>query len=853
MIDIYRKVHTGISFSTKGRPILDIFSRDKDNNRGTIKILDLPIYFYLKEDEYIEEIDRKSSIIGEYYGYMSLYGEKLKKVKVKKISDMRRLGKIYHGYESDINWSKKCMLDLQITDKFLYHEGKAYTLDPRFNALKDKQMEVLTDDGLSISTTVESNVDKLLISKALEEEGDLHNYKPKIGTEPFEVRYGIFDIEVVVNKREDLKTYNGKIVCVVIYDSYTKLYHKLKLDLSEKDFIKTVLSKFRELDFDIISGWNVKFDMGWLINKAEDYNLDLSIYFPGGKTFISKYTDHEGKFKESFYIGGRVLLDGMDLYIKKTATTEKLNSYNLKSVAAAEKLPEWTDLGGQVKEIWENNPNLILDYCKIDVERTMQIIEKKDLLGGALTICKFYGCGFEDVTVNSKIIDCLSFLLKKNRILPNIIRGREKAKITGAKVLGTKAGVHKNVGVLDAASLYPSIIQGLNISPECLVYEKDLSEDRRIHCITVDSYTAKHYLYKKEYKVGLMTEVIQEMRKLREEIRSNRAQATKDNDTEKFTLHNNEEKVAKGVLASVYGVMGFNGFRLFNEDCANIITKVARDTVLMTAEKLESDRFHVIAGDTDSLFVQMNNVNDGFIAADIIDKMAVDYMKKLGINESIIKVNYEKFFKWIMFSKKVSKKRKTKLYKVDEGSAKKRYIGFISHVESGPREMKEVNELYYKGFELRRSDSAKVLKDVMRKFFNLMEDGNYKLAVKYLRDVKDAFHGYTMDYVSMPRSVNVEDAKGPWADGYRYAKTELKFEFEPETMPKLIYVKNQFKYPKTKVICYQDGHAIPPEFKIDYDTMFDKIIKAKFEPILESLGTYWDVSINNQVALDQWC
>jgi len=1079
------------------------------------------------------------------------------------------------------------MLDLQITDKFLYHEGKAYTLDPRFNALKDKQIDVLTDDGLSISTTVESNVDKLLISKALEEEGDLHNYKPKIGNEPFEVRHGIFDIEVIVDKREDLKNHIGKIVCIVIWDSYTNVYHKLRLGNiegeSERIFIQKILEKFKELDFDIISGWNVKFDMGWLISKAQDYDLDLSIYFPGGKTFISQYTDFEGKFKESFYIGGRVLLDGMDLYIKKTATTEKLSSYNLKSVAAVEKLPEWEDLGSRVKELWDKDPLKVLDYCRLDVERTMQIIKKKDLLGGALTTCKFFGCGFDDVTTNSKVIDCLTFLLKRNRVLPNIVRGREKAKIIGAKVLETKAGVHKNVGIFDAASLYPSIIQGLNISPECLVKDQALYEDHKTDCIIVSVGESKRYLFKKYYKMGLMTEVITEMRKLREQIRSNRAQATKDDDTEKFALHNNEEKVAKGVLASVYGVMGFSGFRLFNEDCANIITKAARDVILLIVDNLESSKFHVIAGDsvlgdtpviceiegirkiipiksliakshrdresgrqthktlkilsdnmfrfveysyvhkvnkgkkgfrictrksyievtedhsliingnivkptelkigdsidtidnlkifrsdvefsedmawlfgffiaegtlgkyaetsqwkignnfkhfliksknilkkhlginttlnyydcngefgelkpasgstqllidyfmyhcysenekivpeiilnstkkvkekffegimdgdgnydnkdnhmsigqihksvlagliyileelgydyslnlikdkknfikinvlnrenpgfvspsnviksiekfdidelvydlstfneqfragignvlvhnTDSVFIQMNNVNDGFDAVDKINEMTDNYMKEMGVDDAVVKINYEKFFKWVMFNKKVAPKLKTKLYRRDVGSAKKKYIGFISHVESGPREMKEVNELYYKGFELRRSDSAKVLKDVMRKFFNLMEDGDYHKSISYLKKIKDEFHTYNIDYISMPRSVNVEEAKGPWADGYRYAKIELKFEFEPETMPKLIYVKNQFKYPKTKVICYQDSHIIPDEFKIDYDIMFDKIIKAKFEPILESLDIYWDVAINNQVALDQWC
>ena len=851
MMDIYRKVGTGISFS-KGRPVLDIFCRDRDNQRRVVKIFDLPMYFYLKEDEYVEEEDRKNSIIGEYYGYIGLFGEKLKKIKVKKISEVRRLGKVYHGYESDLKWDKKCLLDLQITDKFVYDQGHAYTLDSRFNALKDRQFDILTDEGLSISTTVESNVDKLLISKALEEEGDLHNYKPKIGSEPFEIRHGIFDIEVVVEKRGDLKDHIGKVICVVIWDSYTNVYHKLRIGGSERIFIEQILEKFKELDFDIISGWNVKFDMGWLISKAQDYNLDLSIYFPGGKTFISQYTDFEGKFKESFYIGGRILLDGMDLYIKKTITTEKLSSYNLKSVAAVEKLPEWEDLGHRVKELWDNDPLRVIEYCRLDVERTMQIIKKKDLLGGALTTCKFFGCGFDDVTTNSKVIDCLMFLLKRNRVLPNIVRGREKAKIIGAKVLETKAGVHKNVGIFDAASLYPSIIQGLNVSPECLRSGNEYENNFKSNVIAIKLGNTNVYMLRKDIKMGLMTEVITEMRKLREQIRDNRAQATKDNDTEKFALHNNEEKVAKGVLASVYGVMGFSGFRLFNEDCANIITKIARDIILLIVENLESSKFHVIAGDTDSVFIQMNNVNDGFEAVDKIHEMTNDYMKKMGVDDSIVKINYEKFFKWVMFNKKVAPKLKTKLYRKDIGSAKKKYIGFISHVESGPREMKEVNELYYKGFELRRSDSAKVLKDVMRKFFNLMEDGDYHKSISYLKKIKDEFHTYDMDYVSMPRSVNVEEAKGPWSDGYRYAKTELKFEFEPETMPKLIYVENQFKYPKTKVICYQDGHVIPPEFKIDYNTMFDKIIKAKFEPILESLDMFWDVAINNQVTLDTW-
>ena len=848
---VFRKVGTGISFGQGGRPYLDIFARDENNKRVVVKVPNLPLYFYIKEDEQLEDSDFKD-IIGEYHGYHGLFGEKLKKIKVKRIRDIRRLGKNYHGYESDVKWDKKMLLDLKITDMFVSDGSRVCTLDSRFNAMVDTEQDILTDDGLSISTTVTSESDKLLVSKALEDQEALLKQKPKIGNEPFEVRHAIFDIEVIVDSREDLRTFNGKIVCVVIYDSYEKKYHEIRLDTSEKELVKEVLRVFKNIDADIISGWNVEFDMGWVINKAIDYDLDLSVYFPGGKTFISKYTDHEGKLRQQFYIGGRSMLDGMDLYKKKTMTTEKLASYSLKTVAVVEGFPEWEDYGARVKEMWETQADTVVEYCKKDVEATLHIITQKDLLGGALTISKFYGCGFEDVMTNSKVIESMAFLLKKNRILPNIVRGREKAKIKGAKVLKTMAGVHKNVGIYDAKSLYPSIIRGLNVSPECLMVGKDLFEDKTADCVSVDIDGIKHFLIKTDKKMGLMTEVITEMQKMREDIRARRQLAVEAGDDVLFKLLNNEEKVCKGVLASVYGVMGFNGFRLFNQECANIITAVARGTTMGIVEKMDSDEFKVIYGDTDSVFIQTKDIEHALTAQVMINKITFDYVKSMGVSENVIQVSFEKYFRWIMFSKKASVKLKSKIYKRDPGNAQKRYIGYISHVEGAEGKMKETNELYYKGFELRRSDSAKALKIVMKEFFNLMKDGDYKKAVTYLKSVKKEFSTYDKDYIAMPRSVNNEDANGPYPRGLRYSKEVLQFEFADDTMPKLLYVKPNYSMPKTDVICYQDGHVIPESFVIDYDLMFDKLIKAKFEPILESLDMYWDTEINNQQSLDAW-
>ena len=851
MSNIYRKVCTGISF-VKGRPVLDIFCRDFDNRRQVVKVFGLPCYFYVDVETHIEEEDMKE-VLSEASGYTSLFGQQLKKITVKKISTIKKMGQAYKGLESDVKWDKKALLDLQITDKFVGENGKAYTLDPRFNAINEVETDIVTPDGVSVSTTVQSYGAKEIVNRAMDEEVLTQSNKPTFGHEPYEIRHAVVDIEVIVSNKEGLRTYEGDIVCVVIWDSYTDEYYKFKVNKemhgvnAEKAMLKEVAEKFKELDVDIISGWNVQFDMLWLINKWIDYSIDLSVYFPGGETWITKYTDQAGKFHEKIYLGGRMIVDGMELYKKKTMTTEKLNSYSLKSVAVVEGFPEWEDLGRKVKELWDTESDKIVEYCRIDVERTMQIIVKKQLLIGAHTTCKFFGCGFDETNTNSRVIESMMFLLRNGRILPNLVRGRDKAEVKGAVVLDNTAGMHHNVGIFDAASLYPSIIMGLNISPECVVKEDDFR----------DSYTVKagentHHFLKQEIKMGLMTEVIAEMRKLREQIRSNRQAATARGDTDAFELYNNEEKVAKGVLASVYGVMGFKDFRLFNEDCANAITAVGRGMIDKIKNTLNTGEFSVIYGDTDSVFIKTQGLDSGIKAQKMINDIMPAYLETFGVKDPVIAINFEKLFKWMLFIKRVTPKRKGKFWKKDTGAAKKTYIGFISHKEGANGEMKAVSELYYRGIALRRSDSAIVLKDTMKRFFTLMEDGTFLRSIELLKDVHKTFKNYDKKFLAMPRSVNEEDANNPWANGMRYAKANLGFEFNDDELPKLLYVKNQYKYPKTNVICYQDGHTIPPEFEVDYDIMFNKLIRAKFEPIVESLGLAWDIQIGNQSSLDQW-
>ena len=841
---MYKKLGTGISFN-KGRPVLNIYARDEKNEKVTVPVENLPIYFYVKDDVHIEDEDMKK-VIRTSSGYVSIYGDMLKKVFVRKISDMRKLSRIYHGFEGDINWDKKMCLDLKITDYFYYEDKKVYSLDKRFLG-----SEVHKSGDVEVSSEVEvtglMDNDKLV---GLANEAEAVDFK---------FRHCCVDIEVIVEDKEKLRTYDGEIVCAVIYDNFEDKYHCLRSNDvgGERQLIKDIWQVIKEKKFDIITGWNVEFDVKWLIKRAEFYGIDLSEYNRAGDINIFSYTNKAGVFIEDIKIPGIAIMDGQELYIKQTATTEKRASYSLKAIAVAEKFPEWEDFGSKIKTAWAENPDQVVEYCRIDVERTYQIIEKKGLLKNAVTLCSITGANLDESMWNSKVIDSMLFLYKGNRILPNIVYRTEEKNIEGARVIKSIKGVHHNVGIFDAASLYPSIITGLNISGETLVKTGEapsLYKDDYYHVkVNVNGEDRKFSYVKPEYKVGLLPEIVTELRKLRERIRADRMKATEAGNTDLYKQLNDEEKVTKGLLASVYGVTGFSSFRLYNEDCANTITGVARGVVIETLDKLQSDEFNIIYGDTDSVFIQMSDYKKGFEAMDKINKIMLDYVNGFGVKERVISMNYEKFFDWVMFSQEPSVKLKSKIRRKEGQATKKKYIGYISYVQSGPRDMKATKELYYKGFELRRSDASPALKRVMKEFFTRMENGDYKASADYLKEVKSEFSTYSMNDIAMPRSVNKIEAKGPHPDGVRYAQQHLGFEFRDDELPKLIYVKRQSKYPKTDVICYQEQHRIPDEFEIDYDVMFDKLIKKKFEPILEALNLHWDTAVSNQGTLDTWC
>jgi DNA polymerase I len=88
-----------------------------------------------------------------------------------------------------------------------------------------------------------------------------------------------------------------------------------------------------------------------------------------------------------------------------------------------------------------------------------------------------------------------------------------------------------------------------------------------------------------------------------------------------------EEKAIKLLANSGYGTFGQPHFKYYDFRVAELITAFARRTLLGLKEFLQEKGLEVIYGDTDSLFVKKDIVNDFDISAQAKSKFQVEFIK----------------------------------------------------------------------------------------------------------------------------------------------------------------------------------------------------------------------------------
>jgi DNA polymerase elongation subunit (family B) len=305
-----------------------------------------------------------------------------------------------------------------------------------------------------------------------------------------------FDIEIEMGDAltpEYIKKAPKKVTSIAWYDkqvdewgiyildeknklSYTKTGNREVIPVSsEMELLAKWLEKFREIDPDILVGYN------------SDYFDIPYLYYRTCKILGEEYAHHFspiGVTKERInYQTGEIYNPDQPIEI---AGVEPLDYMRLHKKYSWEDEPSWTlaylgekyaglgkiEYDGSLDRLFETDIDKFIEYNFRDVEILVEWDKKSKYLALTKNLSHKGKINYSDVYASSKVHDgaISAFLLSQNIIPP--ARDRNpiiKKNYAGGYLFCPKAGIYRYVFDEDLTSLYPSIIMSINIGKETLV------------------------------------------------------------------------------------------------------------------------------------------------------------------------------------------------------------------------------------------------------------------------------------------------------------------------------------------------------------------------------------------------
>jgi len=448
---------------------------------------------------------------------------------------------------------------------------------------------------------------------------------------PFHYRYTIDEV-VEIPEYELCKYYwdlewqqggehDGAITCVSYYCSFSETYYILYW-LPERKDIKDITHTNRTIfvDFDnekdmlnffivsivrddpdmLISWFGSTFDLPKLIERMHVNGIDprrispckdvKGVYFNDG---IKLSKAAEGYSPIDQPIRGRICLN-LDLAFERQwndAQKGLLPSMALDYVAetvlgerklVSEKFPDKNEFFARA---WLEDTTTYLEYALKDVELIVRLDEENNLSEAILSLQRLLVAPF-DACFYASNMGSIYFMRHATWKAPTGSKDK-KVDYKGAMIYdpaeeGTN-GLHLGVAAFDFAGLYPSMILARNISWETKSTEPT---ELGVNILTPRDFSEvveEDYKYYTTDKLGLLPKAVLELKQLRDKYKILEKEAVTDSDRMKW--HTNQMAV-KRLMASFYGVVGYQGFGWADVDLAASITASAREAIRCAAFKV---------------------------------------------------------------------------------------------------------------------------------------------------------------------------------------------------------------------------------------------------------------------------
>lgn len=362
----------------------------------------------------------------------------------------------------------------------------------------------------------------------------------------------------------------------------------------ERTLLAAVNQRILALDPDVLVGWNVvDFDLQVWDARCRAHGLRSDIgRVPGG----IRIRPEQGFARRSrAAIPGRVVVDALPLvrdavklpdYRLETVARERLGRGKLIDAAAPDKAAE-------IQRLARDEPEALVRYNREDAQLVLDILEHEKLMALTLERSRLSGMPLDRVGASIASFDRLFLpaLRRRGRVAAAVPRDRPSAGVRGGALLDPQPGYFRNVAVFDWKSLYPSLIRTFQLDP---LAHADAGDD------AIEAPNGARFAREGAILPGIIERFMQ-----------GRDAAKKRGDA-------HADQAIKIMMNALFGVLGAPSCRFFDPAVANAITGFGQQTLAWTRDAFVEEGVRVLYGDTDSVFVALDEVCDAAEAADAL-------------------------------------------------------------------------------------------------------------------------------------------------------------------------------------------------------------------------------------------
>ena len=493
---------------------------------------------------------------------------------------------------------------------------------------------------------------------------------------------------------------------------------ELQFFSTEKTLLEGFFTLLQKVDPDVIIGWNViGFDLDFIARKCEQLGISLDLGRGGDACAILQVGSGASPVKFA-RVPGRAVLDGIDML---RAAFWSFESFSLENVGqellGRGKTIQGTNKVEEINHLYETNKPELARYNIEDCRLVTEIFDKADLINFAMQRAQMTGLPIDKIGGAVQTFD--------NLYLPRLHRKGYVASTSesegngspGGYVLDSKPGLYSNVIVLDFKSLYPSIIRTFLIDPLGLAIGYGQVADKKLTATSTTNNKLSDVDPVPGYEGAFFSRQEHILPELIEDLWSRRDEAKADKNAAL-------SQAIKIIMNSLYGVLGSSSCRFHNHQLASSITRRGHEIIQQSQKFIEEAGWEVIYGDTDSLFVlldQNSPSNQAIRVGEDLQASLNVYWRQLLANQfnlhSHLEVEFETLYvRFVMPTVRSAQGgaqrsigRGTGMAFENTGS-KKRYAGLMLNTDGSTR-------LVFKGLEAVRTDWTLMAREFQRELY----------------------------------------------------------------------------------------------------------------------------------------